>query len=209
MHTTGSSTNYVESFFKRLSLDCRGSVGAYRRWADIVGDESFTFSQLLPFFKKSPQFSPPNYKKRGAGTETTFDPTAFSQCGGPLQVSYPNFYQPFSAFIKRAFEKVGLKNINGLNSGNLEGFAEATVTVDPRATTRSSSETSFLQQALTTSNLQVYQRTLAKKINFVNKKAASVFVETAGKTYELLASKEIILSAGTVSWYTHSATTDY
>lgn len=72
------------------------------------------------------------------------------------------------------------------------------MTVDPQSGTRSSSETSFLQQALTNTNLQIYQRTLAKKINIEGKKATSVTVNTAGKTYFLSAAKEVILSAGTV-----------
>ena len=133
------------------------------------------------------------------GSEITFDAHAFRLSGGPLQVSYANFYQPFSSFIKSAFQTLGLRNIDGLNSGILEGFSEFTVTVDPQAGTRSSSETSFLQQALSTTNLQVYQRTLAKKIILENKTATGVTVDTAGKAYTLSAVKEIIISAGTVS----------
>ena len=164
----------------------------------MVGDQSFSFPNLLPFFQKSPHLTPPNYTKRGTGSDVVFDPGAFSPLGGPLQVSYANFYQPFSPFIKRAFELLGLKEIDGFSSGVLEGFSEFTVTVDPDSGTRSSSETSFLQQALSTTSLQVYQRTLAKKINIENKTARSVTVDTAGKTYYLSATKEVILSAGTV-----------
>ena len=164
----------------------------------MVGDQSFSFPNFLPFFQKSPHLTPPNYTKRGAASDVTFDSSAFSPLGGPLQVSYANFYQPFSPFIKRAFEILGLKNIAGLSSGVLEGFSEFTVTVDPHSGTRSSSETSFLQQALSRTNLQVYQRALAKKINIENKTATSVTVDAAGKTYYLSATKEVILSAGAV-----------
>ena len=173
-------------------------MGAYQRWADTVNDQSFSFSRLLPFFQRSPQFTPPDFTKRGAGSETKFDSNAFSPKGGPLQVSYANFYQPFSPFIKRAFTFLGLQYISGLNSGSLEGFAEFTITVDPQSTTRSSSETSFLQQSIDANDLQVYQRTLAKKINFVNKRATSVTVDTAGKIFTVSAAKEVILAAGTV-----------
>lgn len=125
----------------------RGSAGAYQRWANMVGDQRFSFPNLLPF-------------------------------------------------IKRAFETLGLKNINGLSSGTLEGFSEFTVTVDPRSGTRSSSETSFLQQAQSRTNLQVYQRTLAKKVNIENETATSVAVDTAGKIYYLSATMKVILPAG-------------
>ena len=183
----------------------RGSAGSYQQWADTVDDQTYTFQNLLPFFQKSPKFTPPNIAKRGIGSEVIFDPTAFSSTGGPLQVSYTNFYQQFSPYIKQAFQKLGLNIIPGFSSGNLLGFSEIPITVDPQAGTRSSSETSFLGQAISTSTLQVYQRTLAKKILFdANKTATGVHVDTAGKAYSLFASKEVILAAGAVSvpWFT-------
>lgn len=167
----------------------------------MVGDRRFSFPNLVPFFQKSSHLTPPNYAKRGAGSEVAFEPSAFSPSGGPLPVSYANFYQPFSPFIKRVFETLGLKNINGLSSGTLEGFSEFSVTVDPHSGTGSSSETSFLQQAQSRTNLQVYQRTLVKKINIENKTATSVAVDTAGKIYYLSATKEVMLSAGAVCFH--------
>ena len=142
---------------------------------------------------------PPNYAKRGPGSSLLYSPDAFSSAGGPLQVSYANFYQPISSYVKLALQKLGLDNIAGLNSGSLLGFSEFTLTVDPSTAVRSSSETSFLQAAIDASTLKVYHRTVAKKIIFDSKKRAkSVLVETAGVKYELSARKEVILSAGVV-----------
>ncbi|KAL8649802.1 MAG: hypothetical protein Q9210_004180 [Variospora velana] len=175
----------------------RGTRGSYEQWANQIGDQSYTFDNLFPYFQKSPHFTPPDNVKRGAGSSVLYDPNAFSSAGGPLQVSYTNFYQPFSAFIKQGLQKLGLENIAGLNSGSLLGFSEFTLTVDPKAAIRSSSETSFLQEALATSTLQVYQKSIAKRILFNDSKVAQgVIVETAGVQYELSARKEIIVSAG-------------
>lgn len=173
-------------------------------WADIVDDQSFTFQQLLPFFKKSIRFTPPDYTKRRGGL-VTYDANAFDPSGGPLHVSYPNqYYKPFSDRIKSAFTSLGFKEIPGFNSGNLLGFSEFTLTIDPRAATRSSSETSFLQATLRNSTLQVYQQTLAKRIvfNTENKSAIGVEVSTAGVQYYLAARKEVILAAGVVCYTT-------
>ena len=86
-----------------------------------------------------------------------------------------------------------------MNSGNLLGFSEFTLSIDPQAGTRSSSETSFLQDAISTSTLQVYQQTLAKKILFdKNKTATGVKVITAGIGYRLFIRKEVILTAGPI-----------
>lgn len=130
-----------------------------------------------------------------------YDPNAFSAAGGPLQVSYTNFYQPLSPFVKQGLQELGLENIAGLNSGSLLGFSEFTLTVDPKAAIRSSSETSFLQEAFATSTLQVYQKSVAKRILFNDSKVAQgVIVETAGVQYKLSARKEVIVSAGVVSY---------
>ena len=165
----------------------------------MVGDQSYTFNNTLHYFQKSPQFTPPNYAKRGTESSTLYDPLAFSSTGGPLQISYSNFYQPISPYFKQAFVKLGLKNIAGFNSGSLLGFSEFTLSIDPQAGTRSSSETSFLQEAISSSTLQVYQQTLAKRILFDdNKTATGVRVVTAGTEYTLSANKEVILAAGAV-----------
>ncbi|KAL9022345.1 MAG: hypothetical protein Q9185_000460 [Variospora sp. 1 TL-2023] len=175
----------------------RGTRGSYEQWANQVGDQSYAFDKLLPYFQKSPHFTPPDYVKRGAGSSVLYDSNAFSSAGGPLQVSYTNFYQPISPFVKQGLQELGLENIAGLNSGSLLGFSEFTLTVDPKAAIRSSSETSFLQEAFATSTLQVYQKSVAKRILFNDSKVAQgVIVETAGVQYELSARKEVIVSAG-------------
>lgn len=63
---------------------------------------------------------------------------------------------------------------------------------------RSSSQTSYLDQAIAKTGIQVYTYTLAQKILFdKNKTANQVMLETAGTTYYLNTTKEIVLSAGT------------
>lgn len=158
----------------------------------------------MPFFAKSCAFTPPDYVKRGTGGPVIFDATAFSSSGGPLQVSYSNFWQPITDYVKTAFAKFGLKPLSGFNSGELLGFAEFTLTIVPHTQIRSSSETSFLQAAIENSTLQVYTQTLAKKIIFSgNKTATGVEVVTGGKTYVLSARKEVILAAGAVGFRSH------
>ncbi|MCJ1430299.1 hypothetical protein MMC29_008216, partial [Sticta canariensis] len=172
-------------------------MGAYQQWADTVGDNSYTFDNILPYFKKSAEFTPPDYAKRGAGGLVRYDASAFSPVGGPLQLSYSNFWQPLSGYLTKAFASLGLKPLSGFNSGDLLGFSEFTSTVDPRAETRSSSETSFLQAAMKSSTLKIYQQTLAKKVLFsANKTAIGVSVTTSGVSYVLSARREVILAAG-------------
>ena len=186
--------------------DFRGSKGSYQKWADQIGDQSWTFENILPYFQKSINFTPPNVEKLGPEADVNYDSAAFSPTGGPLHVSYSNYWQPLSYGFIKGLQAVGLANIPGLNSGSLIGYAHSTATIEPQAETRSSSENSFLQEALTKTTLQVYQHTLARNIDFgANKTATGVnvttgsFPSTDDRTYVLHARKEVILSAGAVS----------
>jgi choline dehydrogenase-like flavoprotein len=97
-----------------------------------------------------------------------------------------------------ALAEIGLKELPDFVSGNLYGYQYASHTIDGQSQTRSSSETGYLRWIMSkNSQLQVYKTTLAKKINFdAKKKATDVLVETAGVQYNILARKEVILSAG-------------
>ena len=137
----------------------RGPAGSYQRWANIAGDESFTYPGLLPFFKKSPHLTPPDLVKRASrNTTLVYDASAFDPSGGPLQVSWSNWVDaPLSCF-QRAFTAIGLpiSKLN-FNSGSLSGSSAYVLsTINPHTTTRSSSQTSFLDSALSSSNLYVY-----------------------------------------------------
>ena len=177
----------------------RGTVGAYDRWADVVGDQSYTFKNLLPYFQKSCNFSPPdNSKRQTPNASVRYDSNAFSLTGGPLQVSYSKWVDVALTWFQQAFSSIGLPISNsGFNSGSLAGNAAwTTSTIDPVLGKRSSSETSFLEQAIQDTNIIVYTQAQASKILFEGKVASGVSVTTQGVSYTISATKEVILSAG-------------
>ena len=182
----------------------RGTVGSFDKWAEIVGDDLWKWDGVMPFYKKSANFTPPNYEKIDPRFNISFDPTAFdNSLDGPLQVSYGNNYQDYGPGIAKGFEAMGLDLISGLNSGQLIGYGSMSSTVNPEAATRDSSHTSFIQKAMQETNIKLYQTTTAKRILFdENKKATGVRVEGQGPVpvvYNLNATKEVIVSAGAVS----------
>ena len=177
----------------------RGTTGAYDRWADLVGDRSYTFKSLLPFFEKSCKFSPPNNAKRQTPNATVkYDSSVFSSVGGPLQVSYSNWVDVALTWFERAFSSIGLPISDiGFNSGSLTGNAAwIPSSIDPTLGERSSSQTSFLEKAIQDTTITVYTQALASKIVFKGKVASGVTVTTQGVGYTISASKEVILSAG-------------
>lgn len=175
----------------------RGSRQSYQKWADAVGDQGYTFDNLLPFFKKSVAFTPPS-SLRAVNASAEYNAAAFGSTGGPLHVSYANWAKPFSSYMEPSLNEIGIPTVQDFNSGSLLGSQYCASTVRPSDQTRESSQQSFLSAAQGRSNLKVYDLSLAKKILFdSNKKAVGVQLTSTGfSTYNLSVRKEVIISGG-------------
>jgi len=185
----------------------RGTKGAYQRWADLVGDQSYTFDRILPFFKRTCTLTPPDPLRRNVpNTTVNFDPFA---CGNtrdnPLQVSWSHFVDSARTWLALALPAIGQPlSPRGFNSGELKGGAWIPSTVDPRDSTRSTSKNSYLRTALERkkARITVYLHSQATKIVFNNangtnaKRATGVVVSSGQGKYMISAKKEVILSAG-------------
>ena len=74
----------------------RGAAADYDAWDDL-GNEGWSFSELLPWFKKSETFTPPD-PELAKQFNITYDPEAHGT-DGPIFASYPRFFNPtFSKF---------------------------------------------------------------------------------------------------------------
>ncbi|KAL8735001.1 MAG: hypothetical protein Q9166_001126 [cf. Caloplaca sp. 2 TL-2023] len=177
----------------------RGTNSSYRHWAEQVGDDSYLYQNFLPYFQRSCHLTPPNLGKRYPTNGTVdFNPAAFdNSIGGPLQVSWPNWASPIGSWAKRALALAGIRPIDGFNSGSLIGSSWISQTLNPVDQHRSSSQSSYLNQAINNTSIIIYTQTLGQKVLFgSNKTAYGVSVSTAGVFYTLRARKEVILSAG-------------
>ena len=179
------------------AIASRGSVGSYAKWAQDVGDDSYTFANFLPFFKDSVQLVRPNNFARADNASVNPSASAFGT-RGPLRVSFSNWANAWGSWARLALSELGLKETPDFVSGNLAGYQYTAQTIDGLSQTRSSSETSYLRSAIErNSQMQLYKSTLAKIILFDgNKTVSGILVNTAGVQYALFAGKEVILSAG-------------
>ncbi|KAL4932067.1 GMC family oxidoreductase [Aspergillus undulatus] len=168
-------------------------------WADVVNDTSYSFENTLPFYKRTVNFTAPDKTSRTANATVKYNADAFDVAGGPLQVSYPNFVQSLSTWMKRGMEAIGLTETNSFNNGELFGYQFCSSTIRPDDKTRSSSQAAFIQKGRQLpDNLTLRTQHLAKKILFDGQKNA-VGVEVAdgfGFRSDIMASKEVIVSAG-------------
>lgn len=181
----------------------RGTNASYQQWADMVGDESYTFDRLLPYFERSVCFTPPNAEMRFANSSPLYDASVMGDCQGPLSLSYSNYAFSFESWATEGLRALGILPIDGFLSGSLLGQSYVVSTINATTMTRDSSETSFLRRVLEYPNFALYPLTMAKKIIFSpdtdtnnRKKASGVVVDTQGAQYVLTATKEVIVSAG-------------
>lgn len=176
----------------------RGTKGSYDLWAEEVGDDSYRWENILPFFEKSTNFTPPDMTLRASNASANYSMQAQQEVAGPLHVHYPNYAQPISSYGPEAFAKAGMTPVSDFISGELNGYNYFTFTVSPDGNTRSSAETSFLSPAMQSRKLTVYQSSTARRILFdQNKRATGVEVDLYRlQPYVITATKEVILSAG-------------
>ena len=176
----------------------RPTVGAMKMWAEKVGDESFEWENVLPYYKTSCDFTPPNEAKRAPNATAEYNAGAFDQDRGPLHVSYANYAQTFDSYLQPAFNEIGMPTADDFNSGELDGIQYCSSTIDPSKGIRASSQETFLNDAAGRDNLKVFELTMAKKIFFDDeKRATGVEVAAAGVApFVLSARKEVVLSAG-------------
>lgn len=178
------------------------TVGTFDKWAAQVDDDFWTWENVYPAYKKSCRFQPPDFTKIDPAINLTWDRTAFGDAGGPLHISYGNYFGPSGPALQDAMKADGFKPIPGLNSGSLIGYGAMTAALDTRTATRDSSETSFLQVGVRAAiQLKLYPDTLVKRVTFDDQKRATgvdvrVNAANVDLSYHLKAAKEVIVSAG-------------
>lgn len=183
----------------------RPTKGYYEQFAEHVGDLSYTWDNMTTYLERSMTFTPP-LKSNQAG-EISYDASAFLPSGNmsnPLQVTYPGYNFELSLSGPAAFENIGLASQAGVSSGVLDGYSYWTYTIDPTTGTRSSSESSFLQEGLQRESLNVFMNSLAQNVVFNGTTAVGVNITTsvAGippRYYTLSARREVLLAAG--AWH--------
>ncbi|RHZ71526.1 hypothetical protein CDV55_108196 [Aspergillus turcosus] len=139
---------------RNFMLYYRPTADSMQRWAEEVGDESYTFDRMLPYFKKLCCYTPPDLSLY-VNTTNTQTVDAFDPSGGPLEVSFGNSVDAFGTWAQRAF------------TANAQ---------------RSSSEASFLQEAIASGWAPtLYINAMAQRVLVDSKKLATgVQVQSQG-----------------------------
>ena len=167
-------------------LYVRGNRRDYDRW-EAMGNTGWSYDDVLPYFIKSEDNRNPYLAS-----------TAYHGTGGYLTVQEQSFFTPLVAAFVAAGEELGYKNNDG-NGLTQTGFMFAQSTTRDGA--RCSTAKAFLRPVRNRPNLHVAMRAFVQKIIIdpLTKRATGVQFLRHGVHYEVAATKEVILSAGSVA----------
>lgn len=168
----------------------RGHKWDFDHWASL-GNDGWSYDEVLPWFKKSERWA------RGSNE--------YHSDQGTMDVVDTNFRFPTSEAFVEASTEAGFPLTDDFNGADQEGCGFFQVTQTPFGH-RANSAYSFLDEAMERPNLTVLTNVQVTKVLFsdeANTKQA-IGVEFSrngkkGKREQLMARKEVILSAGVIN----------
>ena len=160
-------------------LFVRGERSRYDEWSE-AGCPGWSYSDLLPVFKKLEDYR--------AG-----DP-AYRGTGGPVTVTRIEIDDPVSRAFEQACRETGLPANSDYNAAQTEGVAN--VQLNTRRGLRCSSARAFLYPALKRRNLEVRCNASVRRLIASGNRVSGVVVSSGGEETEVTVRGEVILSSG-------------
>jgi choline dehydrogenase len=160
----------------------RGHPADYDRWA-ALGNEGWSYEEMLPYFRKSEHFEP-------GGSE-------YHGMGGPLNVSEPRAPNRLSRRFVDAAAAAGSARNTDFNGDRQEGVGFYHVTIKDGK--RCSTADAFLLPALDRPNLRAETGAHVTRITFDGDRATGVEFRQDGREYRARADREVIVCGGTVA----------
>lgn len=147
-----------------------------------------------PFFKRSETFHPPSESLQSQH-EVSHDADTFGQ-SGPIHISYPTDYSPSHQLWHRTLNALGVQTNPSHVGGSNVGVWTCVNAVEPHSARRSFS-IDYCETG--SANLHILTRATVNEVLINDQKVATgVCFSYQGVKYNVSASREIILSAGSV-----------
>ncbi|KAJ7443715.1 alcohol oxidase [Mycena latifolia] len=142
----------------------RAAADDYDAWAEVIDDKSWSFNSLLPYFKKSENWTEPTILYPGQALTPALKKSQGS--GGPIQVSYNGYLTELDIPIVSAAVNLGWEFNQSPNGGNSAGISPLARDVSPSLGVRFYSAPGYFAPNMQDSNLIVLTGAQATKINF-------------------------------------------
>lgn len=167
----------------------RGHPENYNNWAKITSDPSWSYKNILKYFKKSEKF---NWTNPQAPVDMNYHSTK-----GEFHVQHrtPTYY--LNDVFLNANKELGY-DITDYNGASTSGAS--ILQLNTRNGAREDTGTAFVKPVLNSFNLKVLTKSFVTKIEIdkLTKIAKSVIFTRNGKTYRAIVKKEVILAAGAI-----------
>jgi choline dehydrogenase len=163
-------------------LYVRGNPADYDGWAQM-GARGWSYADVLPFFKKSENYAAGDPEYRGKG--------------GPLPVEDYRTILPLTHRFVEAAQEAGFKMTLDYNGAVQEGVGYSQMTRGGRF--RGSTAQTFLAAARRHKSLRVMTGAVATCLGFDGRRCTGVAFRKGGRIDRVTASREVILSGGTVN----------
>ncbi|AMO38329.1 GMC family oxidoreductase [Thauera humireducens] len=162
-------------------LYVRGQREDYDRWVEL-GNEGWSFDEVLPYFKKSED------QERGA--------SQYHGVGGPLKVSDLRLRRPIADHFIKAAQEIGIPYNEDYNGERQEGVGYFQQTAYKGF--RWSTAKGFLRPAMKRPNLRVETGAQTLRVVIEGKRAVGVEYLQGGVRRIARARNEVVLSAGAI-----------
>ncbi|EGP86928.1 uncharacterized protein MYCGRDRAFT_72806 [Zymoseptoria tritici IPO323] len=180
----------------------RGSKGDYDGWASL-GNEGWGWDDMVPYFKQHQTLDPSEKEPPSAQYMPTGAKEEYHGTDGPIHTSFNDYYEPFEYdFCEACYEVGGAeRTLHDAWSGDHMGFYSSLAAVnrsdDPGK--RSYSATGYLRPNLGRKNLMVLTEAHASRVLLDGNTATGVEFIHDGKKLQVKASREVIVSGGTIA----------
>jgi choline dehydrogenase len=160
----------------------RGMRRDYDGWAQN-GAKGWAFADVLPVFKSQEDWEGGANEWRGAG--------------GPIHIRRPQNPHPTAPAFIDAAREMGMPILDDVNGPVRPGAGYINMNIAADGT-RVSAVRAFLRPALSRANLTLLLNTDVVKLNFKGTRCVGVRVSTRDSAKDIVASKEVILAAGSI-----------
>ncbi|KAL0572535.1 hypothetical protein V5O48_009429 [Marasmius crinis-equi] len=114
----------------------RGQKDQYDAWGTLNNDSSWTWNALLPYFKRSEIFTPPNKFQAANGAQFLPQFHGFNSEKGRVHVGFPNFFFPQAELWAQTAVGMGFAATPDLTSGEVEAVGVSPNSLDAANNTR-------------------------------------------------------------------------
>ncbi|KAI1103007.1 GMC oxidoreductase [Jackrogersella minutella] len=177
----------------------RGNKEDYDAW-EKLGNKGWGWNGLQPFFRKSETFHLPDAESQTSNRQY-FNTQDFGT-GGPVHVSYSKSYSRIQKICYDSLANLGIPENKTHNAGSNVGVWTNLMSVNPENNTRSYASSAYYVPNSHRQNLFVLTEALAQEIimsqESVGWTATGIRFTHGGNSFTVSASREIILSAGSV-----------